>query len=74
LVPLQIMPGWVRALAHFLPFASTFGFPIQALTGPISTAALWSGLAEQFGWIGIGSLLVAVVWKRAVRRYTAVGN
>lgn len=74
LVPLQIMPDWVRSLAHYLPFASTFGFPIQALTGPISTATLWGGLAEQFLWIGIGTLLVALVWKRAIRRYTAVGN
>ena len=74
LVPLQIMPEWVRNLARFLPFSSTFGFPIQALTGPISTGALWAGLGEQLGWIGVGALLVALVWKRAVRRYTAVGN
>ncbi|SDP03958.1 ABC-2 type transport system permease protein [Nakamurella panacisegetis] len=74
LVPLQIMPGWVQHLTRFLPFASTFGYPIQSLTGPISPAALWGGLLEQFVWVGVGAALVALVWKRAVRRYTAVGN
>ncbi len=74
LVPLQIMPSWVRQLAQFLPFSSTFGFPIQALVGPISSGDLYLGLLKQFLWIGVGAVLVALVWKRAVRRYTAVGN
>lgn len=74
LVPLQLMPNWVQQLAHYLPFSSTFGFPIQALVGPIGTGQLYLGLARQLLWIAVGAALVILVWKRAVRRYTAVGN
>ncbi|MBA3409924.1 MAG: ABC transporter permease, partial [Geodermatophilaceae bacterium] len=32
------------------------------------------GLGLQAVWIGVGALLVAVVWRFGVRRYSAVGN
>lgn len=74
LVPLSLMPHWVQSLATFLPFKWTFGFPIESLVGNLSTARLLGGLAMQAMWIGVGVLLVRVVWKRGTRRYTAVGG
>lgn len=74
LVPLQIMPGWVRDVAGVLPFQWTFGFPIQALVGPVSSGELVTGLLMQAFWTAVGAGLVALVWRRAVRRYSAVGN
>ncbi|HEX5493207.1 MAG TPA: ABC-2 family transporter protein [Mycobacteriales bacterium] len=74
LVPMRIMPGWVRDVAGFLPFQSTFGFPIQSLVGPVTGRELLTGLGTQALWIAIGAGLVAVVWRRAVRQYSAVGN
>jgi ABC-2 type transport system permease protein len=74
LVPLQLMPRWIEVTAAVLPFSSTFGFPTQALAGPISTPALLFGLALQLGWTVGVALLYATVWRRAVGRYTAVGN
>jgi ABC-2 type transport system permease protein len=74
LVPLSLMPGWVQAASWFLPFRWTFGFPITALVGPISTGQLLLGLTAQVAWVLAGIALVAVVWRRGVRRYSAVGG
>jgi ABC-2 type transport system permease protein len=74
LVPMTLMPAWVQTLANLLPFQWTFGFPIEALVGNLSTEALLGGLAAQLFWIVVGSILVRVVWHFAVRRYSAVSG
>jgi ABC-2 type transport system permease protein len=74
LVPMTLMPSWVQALANVLPFQWTFGFPIEALVGNLSTEALLGGLAAQLFWILVGSILVRVVWHFAIRRYSAVSG
>ena len=74
LVPMALMPDWVQRLADVLPFQWTFGFPIEALVGNLSTEELLGGLAMQLLWIVIGSILVRVVWHFAIRRYSAVSG
>ena len=74
LVPMTLMPDWVQSLANVLPFQWTFGFPIEALVGTLTTEQLVGGLAMQVLWIAIGSVLVRVVWHFAVRRYSAVAG
>ena len=74
LVPLTLMPDWVQAIAWVLPFRWTFYFPIEALVGDLSNAELLGGLAMQLLWTLIGIGIFSLVWKRAIRRYTAVGN
>jgi ABC-2 type transport system permease protein len=74
LVPLDLMPDWVLRWVDVLPFRSTFGFPIEALVADLSGPQLVRGLAAQAFWIVVGWVLAMVVWRRAIRRYTAVGN
>jgi ABC-2 type transport system permease protein len=74
LVPMALMPDWVQAIANLLPFQWTFGFPIEALVGNLSTEQLLRGLAMQLLWIVIGSVIVRVVWRFAIRRYSAVAG
>lgn len=73
-VPIRLMPGWAQTVASYLPFESTFGFPIIALVGPISDHELLSGLVRQGVWIAIGAIGVAIMWKHAIRNYTAVSG
>jgi ABC-2 type transport system permease protein len=73
-LPLQLMPGWAQTLSNFLPFRWTFGYPITALVGPISDRDLYLGLLAQAGWITAGALGVHWLWRRAVKRYTAVAG
>jgi ABC-2 type transport system permease protein len=74
LVPMDLMPGWVIRVADALPFRSTFGFPIEALVADLPTAELLRGLAQQAFWVAVLVPLVLVVWRRGIRRYSAVGN
>jgi ABC-2 type transport system permease protein len=74
LVPLSLMPDWAQTLADWLPFKWTFGFPIEALVGHLPERELLAGLAMQALWIAIGSVGVMVVWRFAVKRFSAVGG
>jgi ABC-2 type transport system permease protein len=74
LVPIGLMPEWAQDLAYFLPFVWTFYFPIYALVGDFSTTELLVGLAAQAAWTVALTGLLLVVWRFAVRQYTAVGN
>ncbi len=74
LVPLELMPGWAESIAAALPFQWTFYFPIQALVGDLSTGELLGGLAVQALWIVVLTGVLLVVFRVAVKRYSAVGN
>jgi ABC-2 type transport system permease protein len=74
LVPLSLMPAWAQSLADVLPFKWTFGFPIEALVGGLPESELLDGLAMQALWIAIGAVGVAIVWRFAIKRYSAVGG
>lgn len=74
LVPLSLLPDWARNLAGWLPFQWTFGFPIEALVGQLPPERLLGGLMIQLLWIGLGLLLVQLVWRFGIRRYGAVGG
>jgi ABC-2 type transport system permease protein len=74
LVPMPLMPDWAQDLAALLPFQWSFYFPIQALVGDYTTRELLGGLAAQALWIAILTGLALLVWRFAVRRYSAVGN
>jgi ABC-2 type transport system permease protein len=74
LVPLALMPAWALGLAELAPFKWTFGFPIEVLVGDLPPHRLGLGLAGQALWTAVGALLVALVWRAGVRRYTAVNN
>lgn len=73
LVPLTLMPAWVQSLADWLPFQWTFQFPIEVLIGRLDTAEIVSGLGMQVVWSVVLGTGIALGWKRATRRYTAVG-
>jgi len=74
LVPLSLMPDWAQRLAGFFPFKWTFGFPIEALVGQLPEGDLLIGLAMQLVWIVIGAIGVQIVWRFAIRRYSAVNG
>jgi ABC-2 type transport system permease protein len=74
LVPLALMPSWARTLADGLPYKWTFGFPIETLAARMTGGQLLWGLAMQAAWTAAGAALVAVVWRFAIRRFSAVGS
>lgn len=73
LIPLELMPGWVRAIATYLPFRWTLGFPVELMTGLLDPAAAARGLALQWCWVGGLFVLGRLIWRAGVRRFEAVG-
>jgi ABC-2 type transport system permease protein len=74
LLPLALLPAWAQRIAGWSPFPSTFGFPIEALVGDLSTRELWTGVGLQLVWVVVGAGLAGLVFRFGVRRYSAVGN
>jgi ABC-2 type transport system permease protein len=74
LVPLSLMPMWVQDLTWFFPFRWTFGFPIEALIGQMTTSELLNGLGIQLAWIVFGTIIINIVWKFAIQKFSAVGG
>lgn len=74
LVPLELMPDWVEAVAAWLPFKWSFQFPIDTLIGRLEPASVVAGIGAQILWTTILGGLLLLTWRRAIRRYAAVGN
>lgn len=74
LVPLELLPGWVADVAAWLPFKWTFQFPIDTLIGRLEPAEIAQGIAFQAVWALSLGLLFTLIWRRAIRKYGAVGN
>jgi ABC-2 type transport system permease protein len=72
--PLSLLPDALGSVARVLPFWYMVGFPVEALTGRLSSAQLWSGFAVQAGWLALALLLSRLVWVQGTQRYTAVGG
>jgi ABC-2 type transport system permease protein len=74
LVPMSLMPEWVQRVSNFLPFRWTFQFPIEAVIGRLDNSQIVFGLGVQIAWIVGLTLLIRLVWGKAIKRYTAVGG
>jgi len=74
LVPMTLMPPWVQHLSNYLPFKWTFFFPIDALVGNLSTGELWMGVGMQVLWILVSVSVLSLVWRAAIKQFSAVGG
>lgn len=73
IAPTQMFPGWLQSALDWLPFRYMLAFPIDIITGRVPPEQLPAGLAVQFGWAAIFVALARVMWRRAMRSYSAVG-
>lgn len=73
LVPLALLPPWAQTLANVLPFKWAFGFPIEVLLGRYTWQATLLGFGAQALWCVIGLLITHLLWRSAMRRFSAVG-
>ena len=69
-----LLPGLLQKAATALPFRYMIGFPVEVLTGQLSTAEIWTGFAFQAGWLAVALVLFAILWRAGVKRYSAVGG
>lgn len=72
--PLDVFGPAVAVLSVVLPFGYTTQFCVNIVSGRLTLPAIGRGLAVQVCWIAVFGLLCAVLWRRGLRRYTAVGG
>jgi ABC-2 type transport system permease protein len=72
-VPLALLPGWMQSIAEVLPFRLWISFPAQMLLNKLDGATIAAGFVQQIVWLVIFFAAFQFVWKRALKRFSAVG-
>jgi len=77
--PLSLLPAVIQAIADLLPFRWMLSFPVEGLLGRVSPeailkGAILKGVAAQLIWLAVIFVVLRVLWRAAVRRYSAVGG
>ncbi len=71
LIPLDLLPGWLKALSGYLPFRWLVYEPIRVFTGQQTPGAALLGLAA---WGALTSAVAWLLWRSGKARFTAVGG
>jgi ABC-2 type transport system permease protein len=74
LFPIDILPPLFSKLLQFTPFPYQLYFPVSLYLGRIRGAELWQGLAIQIFWTLFFLCAARTIWRRGIRKYTAVGG
>ena len=73
-IPLDLLPLWAQRVGDFLPFRYFYFFSMTVLQGKVEAARAYHELIVQFGWFLAAYLGMRLVYRRGVRRYSAVGG
>jgi ABC-2 type transport system permease protein len=73
LLPLELFPDWLAAIARSLPFAAIMYAPARAFVG-FSWDVVGQMVLAQLTWIALTWLLLVIVFSRATRRLVAHGG
>ncbi len=73
-VPVELFPDRVRGSLDYLPFRYQLGLPVELLTGAHDRDAALSLLGRQGLMVCLAFAVVAVVWRRGLRRFAAYGG
>jgi len=71
--PLSVLPAWMQTVAAWTPFPWTLAFPVEVLLGRRTGGELLLGYGAQLVWVVVALLVLKLLWRRATRRYSAVG-
>lgn len=74
LLPLHLLPDFMRGFALGQPIAYTLYYPVLAVQGLFTIPELWRVLFIQWAWIGASYIVFRFLWSRGLRQFTAVGQ
>lgn len=72
--PVRLLPGPWQEVAHASPFYAMIGLPAEIATGNLYGGSVAASLGYQLLWVSVFAIIVCVVWRLGLRRYTAVGS
>jgi viologen exporter family transport system permease protein len=74
IVPLQMMPDWLRTIANALPFAQSIYVPVSFISGVTPISAAPQAWLVQLAWlIGLG-VISRIVFRQSLRKVTVQGG
>jgi ABC-2 type transport system permease protein len=76
-IPLEFYPGWLNAILDFLPFKYIFYWPVQFFLNKEAVRGLDKFILIfliQWLWILIFYWVCKFLWKKAVKKFCAVGG
>ena len=74
LIPLVMMPGWLQALAHAMPFAQAVYVPLSVLTGIVPLSQMPQVWLVQVAWIAGLWVAARLIFRVAIRKVTVQGG
>lgn len=72
--PLDVLPGWLQAIARALPLYWTLGYPTELLVGRAAASDAWIAILVLSGWTVALFVLLQPAWRAGTRAYEAVGS
>jgi ABC-2 type transport system permease protein len=72
--PIALLPAWLGHAALALPFYYVLAFPIELLLGRLRPEEVARGFCMQLGWLTVAVAALTLVWRFALRRFSAVGS
>ena len=73
--PLDLMPKWLFEISQYLPYYYQMYFPVSIFTGRLNDPMqALTGLGIQAIWVVVLLGCANLLWKRGLRRHTAVGG
>lgn len=73
LLPLVFFPGALQAISMYLPFQYCMYVPVSIFLGKYSFALVYKMLLIQVFWILVIFLILNLLWKKGIKRFTGVG-
>jgi ABC-2 type transport system permease protein len=73
MIPIDLMPGWLKSFLLFLPFSSGVFLPVGYITGRIGKDAIDRGFVSVTIFLVLVNLLGLVLWKRGLKSYVGTG-
>lgn len=74
LIPIAVMPHQVQKIVNILPFRNIITTPVEVLLGRISGTVLTQTLTVQLAWTISTGIIMAIMWKRGLKRYAPPGQ
>jgi ABC-2 type transport system permease protein len=71
--PIDLLPGPAKTIAEILPFRWMLAFPVELAIGRVPVEEALTGLGWQLAWLLAAAIVLSLVWRRGIRRYSAVG-
>lgn len=74
LIPIALMPSFIRIIANILPFAYIIYYPAMAFIGHLSYVELLHVIGIQCLWLTVLIYIYQKLWTNGIKKFTAIGQ